>query len=1147
MARISPAPRTASSIRTLTKSLSAPPYQPVCRQSGTSANGKSLAPTKKTENDTFVDAEAHERIMPVRVVHRPRMSVIVSPHQHTAWLPSHGVLLVRPDTRGSVFCSVVSGHGYSVIATLDGTTQNCSRAAAAEIPESCNGTLAGSGDPATDTLPTRRVLCSVPVRIGTLQCSVDYGKATASAAVISMLPYSVPEGVWRMSLTQRDTMDAIDTAQVNAVKNAPLVLRAKFYVQPGHMYGIEIDKLIGDGNDFDPNRGIYYEKSSATNVLLVAHTITKSTTDADSGRYRIFISLTKSFWDRHDTVVEVRVVSTPDMKVFLPAAKVLQREVGGVRTYFVPPNVGSSAVLLCNMRAGNATDIELWRENTPIKEYLTQRELAAVRNTTCTDCLAQSAVVSVQGPEDGISGSTYACRVRQHGTLFQASVKLIQLYPQTITSNKQQLLVESNTTVILADVAITGFPLPEVQVTLPNTLPIGDGIDSTYRLHPDSQSNISVRLDNYSTILLEYTVSKSVLYTATVTGKLVSPLGTPSDGDHLAGNYTFSILNRVLGNGPSQVVIALETETFIVHENVSIGVDRLSSRSIRCELSHEVYWPVTWKWFTNGSSALEEPSEQPLLTSHGLSSLLQLSHKQVYDLREAQGSVLCRSQWRDWNGRMRDAEAVAFVPTEEEPSSDPNITLGVRLNHTDDGLVMHCYLDARLPAADSGDVQWRWRSTASEVVSAGLRWSSTLFVSTTQLNVLLALSRNVTCSVSWLDTGGFRHWRTKIVYHPTEKVHEPESLMSWQNISKSTAIGLGAGIPVVLILVYVVWYNWRRITPYLKSYQSVFSMNHLKELSIGSTSRVFYVIIKTMVNGKVMLEEPAVLVVSKDDPDWGSGGFFGPFSPAHGRTPTTPSAPPPVAPRPKSLALATSPMSPMSTTSARTPVSPRPDPHRTYYEVMLLLQENDAGHRNVIKMIVKYSSLMQHDSEFNGRLVLEYAPHGTLLDYLKSRVVTKKHHCHGYIDCLCIGGRELPFRSATPSSLTVTESSRPPSVTSIDTVQEQREHLTPYMLYDFVNQLAEGMKFVRNKGVVHGDLASRNILIGQGGVLKICDFGHSWSATIDRRPPSTPVRYAPIERLISPPKLCVQNDIWSFGVVIWEMCTLGESAPSYLY
>ena len=84
--------------------------------------------------------------------------------------------------------------------------------------------------------------------------------------------------------------------------------------------------------------------------------------------------------------------------------------------------------------------------------------------------------------------------------------------------------------------------------------------------------------------------------------------------------------------------------------------------------------------------------------------------------------------------------------------------------------VMQCYLDARLPAADSGDVQWRWRSTASEVVSAGLRWSSTLFVSTTQLNVLLALSRNVTCSVSWLDTDGFRHWRTKIAYHPTEKV-----------------------------------------------------------------------------------------------------------------------------------------------------------------------------------------------------------------------------------------------------------------------------------------------------------------------------------------------------------------------------------------
>ena len=110
-----------------------------------------------------------------------------------------------------------------------------------------------------------------------------------------------------MSLTQRDTMDAIDTAQVNAVKNAPLVLRAKFYVEPGRMYGIEIDKLIGDGNDYDSSYGIYYEKSSATNVLLVARTITKLTTDADSGRYKIFISQTRSFWDKQDTVVEVRV------------------------------------------------------------------------------------------------------------------------------------------------------------------------------------------------------------------------------------------------------------------------------------------------------------------------------------------------------------------------------------------------------------------------------------------------------------------------------------------------------------------------------------------------------------------------------------------------------------------------------------------------------------------------------------------------------------------------------------------------------------------------------------------------------------------------------------------------------------------------
>lgn len=38
-------------------------------------------------------------------------------------------------------------------------------------------------------------------------------------------------------------------------------------------------------------------------------------------------------------------------------------------------------------------------------------------------------------------------------------------------------------------------------------------------------------------------------------------------------------------------------------------------------------------------------------------------------------------------------------------------------------------------------------------------------------------------------------------------------------------------------------------------------------------------------------------------------------------------------------------------------------------------------------------------------------------------------------------------------------------------------------------QTATGMEYLGSKNVVHCDLAARNLLIGENGVIKICDFG----------------------------------------------------------
>lgn len=38
-------------------------------------------------------------------------------------------------------------------------------------------------------------------------------------------------------------------------------------------------------------------------------------------------------------------------------------------------------------------------------------------------------------------------------------------------------------------------------------------------------------------------------------------------------------------------------------------------------------------------------------------------------------------------------------------------------------------------------------------------------------------------------------------------------------------------------------------------------------------------------------------------------------------------------------------------------------------------------------------------------------------------------------------------------------------------------------------QVARGMDYLASRKVLHGDLAARNILLSDGNVVKICDFG----------------------------------------------------------
>ncbi|XP_077287392.1 tyrosine kinase receptor Cad96Ca isoform X2 [Arctopsyche grandis] len=107
------------------------------------------------------------------------------------------------------------------------------------------------------------------------------------------------------------------------------------------------------------------------------------------------------------------------------------------------------------------------------------------------------------------------------------------------------------------------------------------------------------------------------------------------------------------------------------------------------------------------------------------------------------------------------------------------------------------------------------------------------------------------------------------------------------------------------------------------------------------------------------------------------------------------------------------------------------------------------------------------------------------------------------------------------------------------------ETLTSRDLTSFVYQVARGMEFLSSKGIIHRDLAARNILITEDHICKVADFGFArdvvTSLVYERKSEGRlPIRWMAPESLYDD-IFSVKSDVWSFGVLIWEVVTLGST------
>ncbi|KAM8717202.1 hypothetical protein ACLKA7_003983 [Drosophila subpalustris] len=173
-------------------------------------------------------------------------------------------------------------------------------------------------------------------------------------------------------------------------------------------------------------------------------------------------------------------------------------------------------------------------------------------------------------------------------------------------------------------------------------------------------------------------------------------------------------------------------------------------------------------------------------------------------------------------------------------------------------------------------------------------------------------------------------------------------------------------------------------------------------------------------------------------------------------------------------------------------------------EYMALLSEfqllQEVSHPNVIKLL---GACTQSEAPL---LIIEYARYGSLRSYLR---LSRKIECAG-----------VDFSDGV-------------------------EPVNVKMMLTFAWQICKGMNYLTELKLVHRDLAARNVLVADGKICKISDFGltrdvYEDDAYLKRSRDRVPVKWMAPESLADH-VYTSKSDVWAFGVLCWELITLGAS------
>jgi len=113
---------------------------------------------------------------------------------------------------------------------------------------------------------------------------------------------------------------------------------------------------------------------------------------------------------------------------------------------------------------------------------------------------------------------------------------------------------------------------------------------------------------------------------------------------------------------------------------------------------------------------------------------------------------------------------------------------------------------------------------------------------------------------------------------------------------------------------------------------------------------------------------------------------------------------------------------------------------------------------------------------------------------------------------------------------------------SLDNYLQKNQDMPLNVRYQMMKDTATGMDYLHQLEVIHRDLSSRNLLVDENKRVKVGDFGLSrvlednYYTSSNK---SMPIKWSPPEAL-NYQKFSKASDVWSFGVVIWEILENGK-------